>query len=276
MHNLERINPSNNNLSQINIVFTTFKRLKYLNISNNNLADDLQRQTLETLPSTLEYLDLTGNPWTCTPTLSWLYPWSLAMSPSIRDQLDQVTCNVINSHQISPLRLVMQYYTQNVNPNCPHKCSCYFYHFATSLDTSPSYTLLVNCSMQGLTIFPTLPPHTTMLDLSHNNLSDSSFSSLSPQNYDQVTGLILSHNQLTNIHTKLTKMRLHRVFKADHNQLTEIPYDFSLLLQSFAKTKITLGHNQWQCRCNAEILNLVIFLQHFFLFFYSIFNYRIC
>ena len=142
----------------------------------------------------------------------------------------------------------MQYYTQNVNPNCPHKCSCYFYHFATSQYTSPSYTVLVNCSMQGLTIFPTLPPHTTMLDLSYDNLSDLSYSSLdvAKQNYGELTGLILSQNQLSAIHTKLTKLKLHRVFKADHNNIAEIPYDFCLLLQSYPKNKIMLGHNMWR------------------------------
>jgi Leucine-rich repeat (LRR) protein len=105
-----------------------------------------------------------------------------------------------------------------------------------------------------------------MLDLSHNPLSDSSYSSLSRthHNYGEVTGLILSHNQLTGIHTKLTKLRLHRVFKADHNQITDIPYDFSLLLQSYGKTKITLGHNKWVCECTAEINNLVTSSQYSF------------
>ena len=260
LHQLERINLSHNNLSMINMVFSTFTSLKYLNISNNNLTDNLQRQTLESLPATLEHLDLSGNPWTCSPSLSWLYPWSLGLSPSLRDQLDQVHCNVINSHQVSPLLQVMQYYTTNVNPFCPPKCSCYFYHFAAHQDMSPSYTVLVNCSMQGLTTFPTLPPHTTMLDLSHNNLSHHSYSSLDlpAQNYGEVSGLILSHNHLPAIHNKLTKMRLHRAFKADHNLLSEIPYDFSLLLQSYAKNQITLGHNQWRCSCNAEITSTVI------------------
>ena len=254
LHHLEKIDLSNNNLRQINSGFSNFKRLKYLDISSNNLT------TLQTLPASISYLNLSGNPWACSPTLSWLSPWSLGLSSSLRAQLDLVQCNLINSHQVSPLLQVMKYYTNSVNPFCPEKCSCYFYHFSSRLDTSPSYTLLVNCSMQGLTIFPTLPPHTTMLNLSHNNLSDLSYSSLdvAKQNYGGLTGLILSHNQLTAIHTKLTKLKLHRVFKADHNNITEIPYDFSLLLQSYPKNKITLGHNPWRCSCNAEITSLVV------------------
>jgi len=252
LHHLEMIDLSNNTFLHIKCDFSNFKKLKYLDISNNNLT------SLNSLPASISHLNLSGNLLTCSPTLSWLSPWSLGLSSSLRAQLDLVQCYLINSRQVAPLLQIMKYYTDKVNPFCPPKCRCYFYHFSPRLDTSPSYTLLVNCSMQGLTTFPTLPPHTTIVDLSHNNLSDSSFSSLSltPQHYDQVTGMILSHNQLTSINTKLTKMRLHRVFKADHNQITEIPYDFSLLLQSFAKTKITLGHNQWRCRCNAEILSL--------------------
>ena len=124
---------------------------------------------------------------------------------------------------------------------------------------NPSFTVLVNCSMKSLSNFPSLPPHTTMLDMSNNNLSQSSYSSLelTQQNYGELSGLLLSHNQLTAIHPKLTKMRLYRVFKADNNLLAEIPYDFSLILQSYAKNQITLGQNPWRCSCTAEITNLV-------------------
>merc|ERR1712106_599609 len=100
------------------------------------------------------------------------------MSSSIRAQLALVHCKIINSHQVSPLLQVMKYYTREVNPSCPKSCSCSFYHFSSGLDISPSYTVLVNCSMQGFNTFPTLPKYTTMLDLSHNNLSDTSFSFL--------------------------------------------------------------------------------------------------
>ena len=34
----------------------------------------------------------------------------------------------------------------------------------------PAYTVLVNCSGQGLTTFPSLPGETTVLDLSYNQL----------------------------------------------------------------------------------------------------------
>ena len=48
-----------------------------------------------------------------------------------------------------------------------------------------------------------------------------------------------------------------RVFRADHNSLTELPYDFSQLLQNYDTKNVTLGHNRWQCSCNAEIADTV-------------------
>ena len=259
LHHLESIDFSHNNIHIISCDFQNLKSLKYLDISNNNVDKYLNQKSFESLPSSLSFLDLTGNPWTCSPSLSWLYTWSLKRSPTIQSQLNLVQCRVPNSHQMAPLLQAMEYYTTKINPFCPERCFCTFYHFPSHLAVSPSYTVLVNCSRQGITTFPTLPKHTTILDLSHNKLSDSSFEYLKfeEQNYEDITGLILSHNQITTIHPMLTKMKLHRMFKADHNRLKVVPYDFSLLLQSFAKIKITLADNRWECRCNAEIVSLV-------------------
>ena len=49
---------------------------------------------------------------------------------------------------------------------------------------------------------------------------------------------------------------LLRAFKADHNLLTELPYDFSQLLQKNTNL-VTLGDNLWHCSCNAEITGTV-------------------
>ena len=59
---------------------------------------------------------------------------------------------------------------------------------------------------------------------------------------------------------------LARAFKADHNVLTELPYDFSQLLQNFDTKNVTLGYNQWMCSCHAEITSVV---RRFLLFFLS-------
>ena len=78
------------------------------------------------------------------------------------------------------------------------------------------------------------------------------------QNYLEITSLSLSHNLISAIGTKLLRLKLHRAFRADHNLLTDLPYDFSLLLQKYDHNIITLGHNPWTCICNAEITDTVI------------------
>ena len=154
---------------------------------------------------------------------------------------------------------VARIYSRHVNPRCSLLCSCVFHYFGSGSGSGspPSYTVLVNCTGGGLTYFPTIPYRTTVLDLSHNNLT--SYSSLSPeaQNYQYVSSLILSHNQLTYIDTKLLQMKLDKQFKADHNLIREIPFDISQLLQKYLNNEIKLGHNPWSCYCNAEITDLV-------------------
>ena len=72
-----------------------------------------------------------------------------------------------------------------------------------------------------------------VLDLSYNQLSQDSYEVLDVvrQNYLEITSLSLAHNRIASIGTKLLRLKLHRSFSCDHNQLRDIPYDFSLLLQ---------------------------------------------
>ena len=110
---------------------------------------------------------------------------------------------------------------------------------------------------QGLRYFPRVPARTTVLDLSHNSLS--SFSSLSPdtQNYQDVSGLDLANNMLTTIDIKLVRLKLDKYFRADHNLISDLPFDVSQHLQKYLKNEISLGQNPWSCYCNAEITKLV-------------------
>jgi len=118
-----------------------------------------------------------------------------------------------------------------------------------------SYTVRVDCSGRNLTTFPSLPSDTTVLDLSYNLLDQEAYNDLDvvKMNYINLRSLILSYNKLSTIDMKLFKLKLDRAFKADHNVLTELPYDFSQLLQNFDTKNVTLGHNQWMCACHAEI-----------------------
>ena len=166
--------------------------------------------------------------------------------------------------QQAPLLTVMQHYASQVSPDCHPACRCHFYHFKLLSrsfvgGSNISYTVIVNCSGSGLTTFPSLPAQTTVLDLSHNQLSQDSLEMLDVgrQNYLDLNSLILSHNNIQSIGTKLLKLKLHRSFKADHNSLTDIPYDFSQVLQKYDTMFISLANNPWQCSCTAQITDTV-------------------
>ena len=105
--------------------------------------------------------------------------------------------------------------------------------------------------------------------------------------YEEVATLILSHNKLTRLDAKILSLRPERGLRVDHNLLTGITWDLSLLLQSFQvmitcpgpypdntfvqDNRVTLGHNPWLCDCNAEITNRVKILnsRHFLSLFTS-------
>ena len=212
-------------------------------------------------------LDLPGNPWLCSPGLAWLHSWSLSLAGPVQAQLrsPQLVCQVPNSHQTAPLLAVVENYSRLVGPLCPSSCDCQFFHFAvpqqSQPDTAsqPAYTVIVNCSGQGLSAFPTLPAHTVVLDLSHNNISNAAYSGLDihGHNYQEVAALFLSYNNLTSVHSKLLSLKPYRGFTVDHNQISLISYDLSQLLQSFQDNVIRLGGNRWRCECEAEITNTV-------------------
>jgi len=256
---LHHLNVSHNKLHSSKPVFSSFHQLKSLDLSHNRLTAMVDRAVLEQIPSTISRLDISHNPWPCLPSLSWVYTWSLTLSISVQESMSHAMCRIVNSpsHQLAPLLTVMQYYKLKVTPDCPTGCSCHFYHFAASINISPmaTYTVIVNCSHANLTNFPSLPSQTSVLDLSHNKLTQDSYDMLdmSRQNYLEITSLILSHNNIESLGTKLLGLKLHRSFRADHNLLTDIPFDFSLLLQKYDQNAISLGSNPWVCTCNAEI-----------------------
>jgi len=149
----------------------------------------------------------------------------------------------------------METFHREVLPKCLKVCTCDIYHFGTS--TPPSYTLKVNCSGQELTEFPSVPLYTTILDLSNNQLSDSSFSNLDVEHhhYKNIEGLVLNNNKLSILDNKLLQLKLHRYLKVAGNLLQDLPTDISLMIQRF-NTEISLGNNPWLCSCNSEITNI--------------------
>ena len=240
--------------------------MRELDLSHNRLVT-VSPQVLESLSPSLAVLDLTENPWLCLSSLAWLHAWSLSLPSPVQAQLnsDGLSCQIANSSQRAPLLPVVRYYSRLVVPLCPPRCSCQFFHFAVPQQSQPdsasqpAYTVIVNCSSQGINTFPPLPAHTVVLDLSHNNIDNSAYSGLDihQQNYQEVAALFLSYNNLTSVHSKLLSLKPYRGFNVDHNKISVISYDLSQLLQSFQDNEIRLGGNRWRCECEAEITNTV-------------------
>ena len=68
----------------------------------------------------------------------------------------------------------------------------------------------------------------------------------------------LDFGQALNIENLFSKACWHPYLKIlPQNVLTELPYDFSQLLQNFDTKNVTLGYNQWMCSCHAEITSVV-------------------
>jgi len=255
--NIKQLNLSNNKLEHLSHrVFRDLQQVDILDISNNLLDERLEKETLEGVTENIKHLDISGNFFQCSPDLSWLHLWSKNFNRNAQKILSKAKCYILNSPtgQHSPLFKVMEVYHSQVTPSCPLSCSCHFYHFVHIDSGPPEYTVMVNCSGRGLSTFPSLPPRTIVLDMSHNKLSQEAYPNLDivGQQYQQLSGLNLSHNQLTSLDTKLMRLKLHRSFTADHNQLTDMPYDLSLSLQKY-HNQVKLGNNPWKCQCNAEI-----------------------
>ena len=257
---LTSLNLSHNALTRLEPVLKELPELRRLDLSHNRLSQ-LERRVMEELPASLTQLEISDNPWPCLPSLSWLYSWAAQRNIS-----SSSSCAIPLSptSQQAPLLTVMQHYATKVSPHCHPGCRCHFYHFkllsrSFVAGTNISYTVIVNCTNAGLTSFPSLPPQTTVLDLSHNKLTQDSLEMLDVgrQNYLDLNSLILSHNNIQSIGTKLLKLKLHRSFKADHNSLTDIPYDFSQVLQKYDTMFISLANNPWQCSCTAQITDTV-------------------
>jgi len=247
------LNLSHNHLTTLPSAFPV--HLEILDVGNNRLSENVDKDTFLSLPPSIQFINIAGNPWLCSPQLSWMYPWSLTLPQSARMSLMEAKCRI--QEKASTLILVMETYHRQVVPKCPDVCSCDLYYFGTSTLAEPVYTLFVNCSGKELTEFPAVPLHTTILDLSHNKLTDASFGQLDVErdNYLDISGLTLSNNLITFLDNKLLKMKLHRFLKVDRNRLAEVPYDISLMVQRHY-AEIFLGGNPWVCTCNSEINNM--------------------
>jgi len=262
---LTELNLSQNYISHIpSRFFAGMSVLKRLDLSSNQLNEDLKPSVFLTLPSSLQRLDVSDNSWACSSKLAWMHKWRSSLGNRVElENMDDVRCIHENDkrHITSPLFLVMQYYAEFVLPDCPTSdgCSCRI-NSITKTSTTPShvsYIVHVDCKGLGLHHFPKLPERTQAVDLSDNELNDEAFTSLDvkEKHYDGVEDLTLDGNKLEDlkkIEKKLLNIPLGMRFSARNNRLTSIPYDLS---QRFIKNtdQLFLSQNPWRCTCNSEI-----------------------
>jgi len=256
LEHLSSFNLSHNQLHSFHKnTFHNIKTIKSLDISHNQITDP---QALKNIPTTIKYLDISENPWPCSPSLSWMWSWSRPLVGSGSLHNSNSTQCLMPGSKGSSLLSVMEAYSESVLPACPPGCSCRVNHLGSLIRprglSKVEYNVAVNCSGLGLELFPKLPDHTKKLDLSNNSLSSASYEHLDVvrDNYERVQYLNISHNQFDSFNTKLQEIMLRSEFTATHNQITNIPYDFSKHLQKNTKV-ILLGNNPWICGCNAEI-----------------------
>lgn len=143
--------------------------------------------------------------------------------------------------------------------NCSEPCSCLLTPYQSETDEVKAH-VTVNCSGHSHLLPQSLPlivhqeeVKKLTLDLSHGGLE--SLENLTQiEHYDNVTELIISHNNLTHLSGRYLPSRLEEV-AFDHNRIrtVDIRGDLSILRSNAVKS-IKLGGNPYECNCNSRLL----------------------
>lgn len=261
LDHLKYLNLSHNQLRNLH-PFTRLTRLQQLDLSGNRLDEFLQPRVFQTLPPSVQFLDISRNSWVCSSRLAWMYDWRQSLADGIIRKVNETRCrHQDDTKHRSPLFLIMEFYAKHVVPYCPtnDNCTCLLHNIQEKVVTSSKrhYTVHVACRGQGLTHFPKLPQHTQTVDLTHNLLNNSAFDILDVKkyNYHEVDSLTLDNNRLESLSEKLLEMNLGLRFSAKNNTLTDISYDVSQEL--IRKTAvILLANNPWKCTCSSQITDI--------------------
>jgi Leucine-rich repeat (LRR) protein len=132
---------------------------------------------------------------------------------------------------------------------CPQPCKCSITPYLS--DTDLMSLMFVNCSNHETlpSYIPRLPEHVDgiTLDLSNKNLTSISGLYESIIDYNNITGLLLSHNQLTELNGTALPPNLTSV-AFDHNAILRVDH-----INKMSKLKsVWLGGNPYKCDCNSR------------------------
>jgi hypothetical protein len=131
--------------------------------------------------------------------------------------------------------------------NTPCTCSPYRY-----LYTPDSMTIKVNCSGKNLTSLPDIPPHTIVLNISNNRISNLKRIRTDP-NYEELRELHAENNQIVSMHEIEASnfIKNFQVLNIRGNRLTEIEtYIYNNAFEFDNNKLVKLAGNKFVCDCN--------------------------
>ena len=79
--NVEHLNFTNNQITQLGQDISGLTNLKSLDLSDNLLSETLDHREFSRLPGSLNILDLRQNIFSCLPSLTWVHSWARTVGP---------------------------------------------------------------------------------------------------------------------------------------------------------------------------------------------------
>ncbi|KDR22774.1 protein halfway isoform X2 [Zootermopsis nevadensis] len=134
----------------------------------------------------------------------------------------------------------------------PCTCLPYRYLYTSVYQNHDSMTISVNCSGKNLTSLPDIPPHTIVLNISNNNITNLKRIRIDP-NYQELRELHAENNQIVSMHEIEASnfIKNFQVLDIRANKLTEIEtYIYNNAFEFDNNKKVKLAGNKVMCDCS--------------------------
>ncbi|XP_023717915.1 protein halfway isoform X3 [Cryptotermes secundus] len=136
--------------------------------------------------------------------------------------------------------------------NTPCTCLPYRYLYTSVYQNRDSLTISVNCSGKNLTSLPDIPPHTIVLNITNNKITNLKRIRTDP-NYQELRELHAENNQIVSLHEIEASnfIKNFQVLDIRANKLTEIEtYIYNNAFEFDNNKKVKLAGNKVMCDCN--------------------------